>query len=353
MLSFDPTTLPWTDRPDFEAQLQQRLTAGLVNEEEAGWLRQWNRDGYMLFRQAIPHEAIDTAWENYRRAVSDRPVCRALLEGRGTVLLSELNEGEDLGSISNYHFRFMDFHSISGATKAVMMNSKVVRFLELAFGQPPVAMQTLMFEYGSEQDWHQDFPYVVPRILSHLAASWAACEPITPENGPLEYFPGSHRFPFFDWGNGSLTYAHDDYAKVGKFADYLRERAAQEGIQPVQLAAEKGDVFLWHAALAHRGAPVLRKGATRRSIVSHYSTRPAYPIDQRAPQSDPIVHRLNGGYYYQSPLPGAVEDFYPYPNQVEVVTDEKPPVEDTVSPVSPVSPERKQGFLQKLFGKKG
>ena len=311
-LQFDAATSPWVDRPDFEAELSRRLASGQVTAEQAELLRTWNRDGYVIFRQLIDHDLIDKAWNDYARALEDRPVCRALVEGRGVQWLSELPPWDELRTTSNYHYRFMDFHSVSGAAKSIMLDPTVVGFLRLIFGEPPVAMQTLMFEHGSEQGWHQDFPYVVPRILSHLAAAWAACEEVTPENGPLEYFPGSHRLPKFDWGGGSLTYGNDDPNKVTAFQNYLETAATERGIAPVQLAAQKGDVFLWHSALAHRGAPVRRRGATRKTLVTHYSTRTAYPHDQRAPGAEPIVRRRNGGFYYEASFPGHREDYYPH-----------------------------------------
>ena len=116
----------------------------------------------------------------------------------------------------------------------------------------------------------------------------------------------------FNWGDGSLTYKHDDPAKVDAFAEYLEREAREQGLEPQQLSAKKGDVFLWHSALVHRGAPVLKPGTTRRSIVTHYSSASAYSADQRAPGQAPMAQKLNGGMYYECPFPGHVEKFYPY-----------------------------------------
>ena len=54
-----------------------------------------------------------------------------------------------------------------------------------------------MFSKGTEQGLHQDTCvfHVFPR--NFMMGIWIACEDIKLESGPLEYYPGSHRAPFF------------------------------------------------------------------------------------------------------------------------------------------------------------
>ena len=71
---------------------------------------------------------------------------------------------------------------------------------------PPVVMQSLTFQKGSEQPVQVDSPYVRCQAkLAHLAANWISLEHVSPQSGPLAYYPGSHRVEisgFFDWGVG-------------------------------------------------------------------------------------------------------------------------------------------------------
>ena len=63
---------------------------------------------------------------------------------------------------------------------------------------------------------------------------------------------------------------------VGKI--YCRERpermvrnpATGEQIKKDLAKFYPGDVLVWHANLLHGGGPILREGATRRSMVAHY-----------------------------------------------------------------------------------
>jgi ectoine hydroxylase-related dioxygenase (phytanoyl-CoA dioxygenase family) len=42
-----------------------------------------------------------------------------------------------------------------------------------------------------------------------------------------------------------------------------------------EFLAKKGDVLFWHGMLLHGGAPVLRRGISRKSMVLHYTVRGA------------------------------------------------------------------------------
>jgi len=63
--------------------------------------------------------------------------------------------------------------------------------------------------------------------------------------------------------------------------------------------AKKGDILIWHADLAHGGAPVSNKALTRQSLIGHFcplTVRPHY-FDFR-----PFHHfkREHHGLYYAS-----------------------------------------------------
>src|SRR6266516_4337125 len=76
------------------------------------------------------------------------------------------------------------------------------RFVELIFGAPAIAFQSLYFEYGSQQGLHRDPMFVVTDPPSHLLASWVALEDITPDSGPLAYVPGSQHLPWYEFEPG-------------------------------------------------------------------------------------------------------------------------------------------------------
>jgi ectoine hydroxylase-related dioxygenase (phytanoyl-CoA dioxygenase family) len=108
--------------------------------------------------------------------------------------------------------------------------------------------------------------------LGGLIAAWVALEDITPENGPLHYYPGSHKLPYYlnaDYDNegNSWLIGDKDYSAYEAFID---QRVQELGLKKEIFLAKKGDIFIWHANLLHGGEPHSNKALTRRSMVLHY-----------------------------------------------------------------------------------
>lgn len=297
-LDFDPATLPWVDRDSFPQESDRRMAAKSLTAEEVAQLMRWRHEGYIALPGAIEQPLIDELLAEYERAWEERPDVKVLVEGKGVQPFAEVAPRSEL---THHHFRMMDFQDVSEAARRVMFHPTIVRNLALIFDQAPVAMQSLFFEYGSEQGVHQDFPYVQAQHLSHLIGCWVALEDVTADSGPLFYYPGSHRLPKFDWGGGSLRFDGKDDSQVEDFDAFLADSCAEGGLDRLTFHARRGDVFLWHAALVHGGSAATDRTLTRKSFVVHFSTRQGYPRDRRWPDRDPAVLEINGGYLYEPP----------------------------------------------------
>jgi ectoine hydroxylase-related dioxygenase (phytanoyl-CoA dioxygenase family) len=297
VLDFDPASLPRIDRSDFPRELERSVAAGETTAERAGELRRFRDQGYLHVPGAIDAGLVDRLLADYEEAWSARPSLRALVEGRGEVSLAE---APDRASLAHHHYRLMDLQDWSEAAREVMLHPAIVERLAGFLGETPVGMQSLFFEYGSEQGIHQDFPYVQAAKLSHLVGVWVALEAVDEGNGPLFYYPGSHRGAKFDFGGGSLVFDGRDERQIAEFERFLAAETCA-GLERVELRARKGDVLFWHAALAHGGAPAQDRERTRLSFVCHYSSRGGYPRDRRAPHLDPVRIERNGGVLYQVP----------------------------------------------------
>ncbi len=275
--------------------MQDKLRRKEITDAEALMLSAWAEDGFIELRGIVDKAAIDALWHDEERAWKERPPCRILSEGVGVTMLRDSRPKKEL---THHHYRLMDFHNLSEAGAMIMMHPTIIRTLTLLFGEPVVAMQSLLFEYGSEQHLHQDFPYVHSDIPSQLIGGWIACEHADEENGSLLFYPGSHHIPLFDFGDGSVLYKHDDPKKIDAFGNYLATECGKLRAKPTILRAEKGDVLLWHGALVHGGSPTKQREQTRRSFVTHYSTQRAYAKDRRSSDREPRNIELNGGLYH-------------------------------------------------------
>lgn len=108
--------------------------------------------------------------------------------------------------------------------------------------------------------------------LGYLIAVWIALEDVSMDNGPLFYYPGSHKLPFLmnsDYNEGAtlLTLGKKKYAD---YEDALQEIVEERHFPKETFLAKKGDVLIWHANLVHGGAPIKNNDLTRKSMVIHY-----------------------------------------------------------------------------------
>jgi len=249
----------------------------------------------LILRSAIEHSLIDQLWADVERAWRERVRVRVNVVGLGERELAEIGDRSGLPSTT---YRIMNFQDFSEAAARILLHPRLTAFLRLIFDARPVGMQTLMFEYGSEQRGHMDFAYVHTRNPAYLAAAWVACEDVTPDSGPLFYYLESHRrIPKHDFGDGNiLAFGAGEHTTA--FEDYLEHEATRLGLERLEYCPRKGDVLLWHSALVHGGSRRLDPSKTRRSFVAHYSTEEAYPEDSRTPGELPNVIENNGGVYY-------------------------------------------------------
>jgi phytanoyl-CoA hydroxylase len=307
VLDFDSSTLPWTDREEFDRDAEERVMRGDITFDDSNLLRQWRRDGFIVLKNVVDTVCIEELLAHYYRAWEERPMCNILWEGGGVTRLSDAPSRDEL---THHHYRLMDFHNLSEAGRSIALHPTIIKYVRLILDDDPVCMQSLFFEYGSEQGMHQDFPWVCPDILSHLIGCFVACEDSKEENGGLMYYPGSHLVRKFDFGNGSIKYTGGNEEKVKSFEEHLFKECKRMGLQEEILRVHKGDVLLWHAALVHGGSLVVDKNATRKSFVLHYSSKTAYPRDRRSPASIQRSIAQNGGQFYVWDKEGHIENRY-------------------------------------------
>ncbi|GAB3334485.1 hypothetical protein GCM10027511_43490 [Hymenobacter humi] len=142
-------------------------------------------------------------------------------------------------------------------------------------GHEATLFQSINFLKGSEQRTHSDSIHMSTFPLGGLAAAWVALEDITPDNGPLHYYPGSHQLPYYlnaDYANEGTSWLNGD-KEYTQYEATIARKIAETGLEKQIFLARKGDVFIWHANLMHGGEPHLDKAQTRKSMVFHYFSR--------------------------------------------------------------------------------
>lgn len=311
---FDYSTLPWIDRKDanipaFVKQFPE--TAGLpYNLEEK--MQFWKKNGYVILNQVLPIPWLDQLWSEVEELIEHHEKYKTLVRIDLPEYASKpVQSIEDVPQsvLNGPYVKFMDFHDSSVIGKKIMLHKNIVTFLKAVFGDKVIGMQSLLFKYGSQQATHQDFAYVVSEIPSHLAAAWIALEDIHIDSGPLYYYPGSHTVDKFNFGNG-IFFNGQSKLNPDDFATYLDETCQRAGLEKETLLIKKGDVLLWHAALAHGGDEIRNPALTRKSFVCHYSSDKAYRHHRQQPAEEPIRRTINGADVFVNPHMPDQEDIF-------------------------------------------
>jgi ectoine hydroxylase len=168
--------------------------------------------------------------------------------------------------------KLMFAHKKSPLISKAAQKKDLIDILDFVLDKEVVLFQTINFIAGSEQKAHSDSIHMTTYPLGYLIAAWLALEDTTHENGPLFYYPGSHRLPFllnadFNEGESKLTLGKKDYAD---YEEMIEQQIQRKGFSKTEFYAKKGDLFIWHANLLHGGSPIVDRQRTRKSMVMHY-----------------------------------------------------------------------------------
>ncbi|MCB0675848.1 MAG: phytanoyl-CoA dioxygenase family protein [Saprospiraceae bacterium] len=241
---------PWLDRPGALASMQEHPQFHRFPVAWRDELKKFVEQGYMILRGFYRQESIDLLNEE---------VDRLLQEGQTDF---------------NYTQRkIMDaFRESELVDQRFFRNPDLLRLLDFTLGRKVVPFQTIHFVEGSEQRAHSDAIHMTTEPQGYLIAAWTALEKTHPGNGPLFFYPGSHRLPFlscqdYPSGNTRWQIGANSYRNYEEAIDSLIKK---HRLKKEFFYAEPGDVLIWHSNLLHGGSPIKEPGATRRSMVAHY-----------------------------------------------------------------------------------
>jgi hypothetical protein len=231
--------LPWVESPFFDdLLLKKNLTA-----EQSDLVTHYNRGGFILLRQAVDPNLID---RTIQEIAADYPA----------------NVGEQPA-------RHQDLWKTYGTVRELASQPQLLDVLRLLYDREPIPFQTLNFKFGTQQRAHSDTIHFSCTPARFMCGVWVALEETSATNGPLFYYPRSHRqeeFNYFDIG----IEAEGDYVEYPKYEDFMEEFMEAKGYQRQEIHMKKGDVLIWSSNLVHGGMPITGGNVTRWSQVTHY-----------------------------------------------------------------------------------
>ncbi|HEY9851487.1 MAG TPA: phytanoyl-CoA dioxygenase family protein [Leptolyngbyaceae cyanobacterium] len=230
---------PWLDSPFFEELLAQSN----LDEQTKQQIKQFSDNGYLI---------IDPEIDNFD-VVAER-------------LINDLKPHYlDPG-------RIQDAWKFNDDVKHIAVAPKVLSILRILYQREPIPFQTLNFPRGTEQSTHSDSIHFHCIPHGFMCGVWLALEDVDSENGPLHYYPGSHKLPYFDLSNLGISgsYQQHPYERYDVYEDLLKAVIAKYQLKKVDISIRKGQALIWAANLLHGGSPILDPNRTRHSQVTHY-----------------------------------------------------------------------------------
>ena len=249
-----------------DAHTQQTSVAG----DMSAAIEQFNRDGFYVVRGAVDPVLADRI----------RTEMQSIDEHSSYVgFIKKMNVVPSKANQQHHKFRFKDLYVNNADVRAAIFSPKIVDTICALTGHPMLAFQSLGFVKGSGLRIHNDANFVSVTQPESVVGCWLALEDINPGCGELIYYPGSHRFPLYEFSNGSI---HKDKKKDGiyghePYVNWLREQIEMHHLEEQRFTAKKGDCLIWHAYLVHAGSPIVDPASTRYSLATHFCALDARP----------------------------------------------------------------------------
>jgi len=253
--------------------------------------RFWEENGFVIIPALIPMKDIDAINDLVTSICIGNPL--EDLSGitvdplTGPLAGKRLRLEDAPPDLYGFATKINDLYLRSSIIREVALNSRLSRILkELLQGEPTIC-NSLNFLRGSNQPVHADTWYMPPPDEKRLVAVSICLEDVSPDAGPIFYYPGSHLIPPYRFSHGKIHAVADEMDLCN---EYLAKEIAARGLKKETFLGRKGDVLIWHAQLLHGGDQTRDFIKTRRSLVVHY-----WPHDDLAPLS---TKTLSEGRHY-------------------------------------------------------
>ena len=240
---------PWLDTIINEKDIQNHPVFCHFPEQIETQLLQWHKNGFLIWENFLDAETVDAINNDIDNLLEKKEV-----------------------DFNYTHRKIFNAYRQSFTIRKVIKENQLLDLLSFILDKKVLPFQTINFLKGSEQQAHSDSIHMSTFPQGYLIAAWFALEDISLEQGPLSYFPGSHRLPYItnsDYENTNNRFMLDGDANK-KYEEKAQEVIRQNNLQKQVFTAKKGDVLIWHGNLIHGGEPMLNKELTRKSFVVHY-----------------------------------------------------------------------------------
>jgi hypothetical protein len=241
----NPLTLntPWVESPFFEPQLRTKR----LDPTTESLVRHYAEQGYVVIDPELDEALVDEVRDSLK---------------------------PDFAAAGTN--RLQDAWQHHQAVQQIAAAPRVMELLRLFYQREPIPFQTLNFSTGSQQRTHSDSIHFNSVPERFMCGVWVALEDIHPGNGPLHYYPGSHRLPTYDLSilglKGSTSGSVEEMIAQHyvRYEEFIAALIQAHQLEKKVLRLKKGQALIWSANLLHGGEPITDPGSTRFTQVTHY-----------------------------------------------------------------------------------
>lgn len=97
----------------------------------------------------------------------------------------------------NRGLRVQDAYRFNADVQRIAANPQILALLSTLYGRQAWPFQTLNFPVGTQQHFHSDAVHFSSVPERFMCGVWVALEDVGPEQGPLKYYSGTHKWPIY------------------------------------------------------------------------------------------------------------------------------------------------------------
>jgi hypothetical protein len=214
-------------------------------ELDQSYIDKYKEDGYLVIDTQIPSHVFDD-------------------------IVEFLKDGWNRGQFGGG--RVQDAWKHNELIRSLSLNPRILWMLEKLYNRKPLPFQTLNFPKGTQQSVHSDTLHFNTEPFGLLCGIWVALEDVNVNQGPLIFYPKSHKLPEMNFEHIDFRIDNkDEHHKAYKvYSEELESMMNERGLQPQLGVLKKGQAIIWEANLIHGGLFQSNKDLSRYSQVTHY-----------------------------------------------------------------------------------
>ncbi len=236
--------LPWVESPFFYKILEEKK----ITPEQRAMAIEYHEKGYVVLKNFFDKSFIDKV--------------RADTEAIGF-------SGKKIATFQNA-IRVQDIWNVSEPVKNLAADPRALEILQFLYDREPIPFQTLNFKAGTQQRAHSDTIHFSSLPARFMCGIWVPLEDTNENNGPIFYYPGSHKTPEYNFTHVNKGLNDPSYDNYKEYEDFMENLMEVSGFKKEHFHAEKGDALIWSSNLIHGGSEIKDKSTTRWSQVTHY-----------------------------------------------------------------------------------